>query len=306
MTIPANVIKNAPTLFFSKSEKYLPCDLFFSGKEVINNKQEYDALTSTEKNDVASCYYHITNGKKYTILQYWYYYSFNNYRLDDHEHDFECVKIFINKTTQQPMYINCNVHSYNKVVDLKNKMVPKVKVDLGSHAMLPDIDDLTLPLHSWIWHGTKDKEYKILPKKSIEELRIEVMKNPHQVIDKDFKIIGNDYDLIGIGRFYAPKMPWARIEYYIPERSLPKMEIKKSLVGLEPEEETPSLEFFLGSQKYAFILNKAGINSPKDLVSRNLDLIQSKMKKISKEENLKIIIPSKKEISHWKDLIVKK
>jgi hypothetical protein len=334
LAIPKIVTDNAPTLIYSKGEKYYPCDLFFSGEDVVNNKQKYDEkfdkLETPKKLEDACCYYHVTEGKSYTALQYWYYYANNFYPRDNHEHDFECVKIFVSKKTGLPSYVNCNIHFFNKVVPLKDGKIPDIKVDVGSHAMLPDIDGLKLPFHNWIWHGVKDAKHRTPPKKDMEDLRQEVMVNTDQVMDSGFKIIGDDYDLLG--RFSAPIMPWVRIEYYFPENSLKaikktapqKVAIvtkqglagpSKGRIGLAAkvpavekavvQKEMPSVEFFLGSKAYAYILDKAGISSINDLSKLSVDTIRSKMKVSAQKEGVGIEIPPTAEVARWKEQIVK-
>jgi hypothetical protein len=177
----------------------------------------------------------------------------------------------------------------------------------------------------------------------MEDLRQDVMLTTYPVMDDEFKIIGDDYDILG--RLAAPKMPWARIEYYLPEESLksiteqqarkspaltkqPSAESPKALalgeknlgpskrrpvapkkfqpLRIENQEKTPSLEFFLGSKIYAYVLNKAGINSIEELSCLDVDTIQSRMRTSTQKENLAIAIPSNDEIFRWKGEITRK
>jgi hypothetical protein len=58
------VSQYAPEIQFSKGERYFPCPVFFSGSDIINNKEAYDRLTKKRKKELISCYYHIVEDQK--------------------------------------------------------------------------------------------------------------------------------------------------------------------------------------------------------------------------------------------------
>ena len=215
--VPKQVVDYAPTLVFSKGEKYFPCDIFFAGSNVINNKQEYDKLSEEEKLGNILCYYHVNTGRKYIVYQYWYYYTYNPYRVllfyNDHEHDFESAKIFVGKKSQKPEYIICNIHEKRNSSKIKNGEIPNIHVELGGHGLRPEKQS-----EPWVWFGEKDedKRIKAVPKKpehSCENLRLKVLKQPIGVIDTELRIVGNNFSPTR----KAPQVPWIRSEYYLPE-----------------------------------------------------------------------------------------
>jgi len=345
--VPDKVEQYAPTLIFSKGEKYFPCDMFFSGKKVVENKQEYDKLSEQEKLEKILCYYHINIGQEFIVYQYWYYYAHNPYRIlwsidNNHEHDFECFKLFVGKESTKPEYFTCNIHNDRELTKIKNGKIPIIQVELGGHGLYPEAKS-----KPWYWIGEKDhnKTLKIKPLSSLnscENLRLEVSKKPFDVIDKKFKIIGSDYSIIGKGN--APTMPWIRWEYYLPEMTLlgiqniklpvdslkankfspdiskaiqheREMGVVSSSQYLSFKSEIPELPAenkiksyninkFFTSEKYGYILNEIGINSMNDVIKLEPKEIHLRLDSYNKKNNLKIAIPSIKEIEIWqKELI---
>ena len=337
----------SPTLIFSKGEKYFPCSLFFSGKKVVDNKQEYDKLSEKEKSDKILCYYHINNGRNFIVYQYWYYYAHNPYKIasiinNDHEHDFECFKVFVDKEREIPEYVTCNIHNERVITKINDAEIPKIQVELGGHGLYPETK-----LKPWYWKGDKDieKTFKVKPSSILnncENLRFKVLKEPFDVIDKKFKIIGSDYSIIGKGN--APTMPWIRWEYYLPEKTiLGIQDIKLPVDSLTVNKLSPDINIaiqreremglissrqysnfrseipdlpseniiesfnineFFRSEKYGHILNEIGINFMKDIVNLDPKEIHLQLENYIKENSMKILIPSIKEIELWqKELI---
>jgi hypothetical protein len=342
---PKEVEKYAPTLVFSKGENYFPCDVFFSGKKVVDNKQEYDKLNEQEKLGKISCYYHVNIGRDFTVYQYWYYYAHNPYSIkyflisNNHEHDFECFKVFVGNKSKKPEYITCNRHKDRQLVKLDEGVMPEIKVELGGHGLHADTEPLP-----WYWKGKSDydKMLKVSPLKSCEDLRLKVLQEPFETMDKSFKLIGSDYS--AVGKSSAPTLPWTRWEYYLPEETLigiQKMKLpvrtltidqssdtfleaielgrKKGTISpdqyatlrssfpalrAENEIEPPPFNMFFRSGIYTDILNQVGINSIKNVTTLDSRTIHLLMKKYIKENELKIVIPSTKDIEVWhKELV---
>lgn len=215
MVVPSSVEKYAPTLAFSKGEKYFPCNLFFKGNNIIENKQKYDKLEKSQKDDEVCCYYHVNKGQKHTVYQYWYYYAYNEYALapglrDNHEHDFECFKVFVDKKSGQPKIITCNIHFFREITPIDGE-VPEVKVEKGGHGLFTK-------KKRWRWD--RGHELHVRPTESCEKLRRKMIPLAPQLINTNFKLIGNDYDWLRIGKLAGPQVPWARSEYYLPEKTL--------------------------------------------------------------------------------------
>ena len=193
------VEKYAPTLVFSKEEQYFPCNILFKGEDIVNNKQKYDKLSEEERKEKVCCYYHVNEGERYSVYQYWYYYAYNEYVIidflnflkDNHEHDFECFKVFVDKETGAPKVITCNIHLFYETTQI-NGDIPKIKVEKGGHGLFIGNN------RGWRWD--QGYEIKIQPTDSCEELRGKMMPFIHRFIDTNLKLIGNDYDWFHIGK----------------------------------------------------------------------------------------------------------
>jgi hypothetical protein len=271
-------------------------------------------LNEEEKLQRMCCYYHINKRKDYSVIQYWYYFAYNPKLGDKHEHDFECVKIFIKDKI--PRFITCNVHKWDTTEFLENGRIPDIKVCKDSHAMVPMLN-LKLPTHIWKIEKTSGLKEKVRPTKSVEkDLREEIMRRPFKIINDDFKLYGDNNTPI-IGDFYAPVLPWARIEYYFPEEALKKNEEaihflgeayspKRFMINFSEEfkraKDLPPVEFFLGSKSYAYLLEKMGIASVEDLSRADPKIIRSQMRKMVQENKIDIKLPSTKEILQWVEI----
>lgn len=335
--------KYVPHLFFSKGEKYLPCDIFFAGIDIKSNKEMYDKIADDqEKIDKCICYYNINEGKKYDVYQYWLYYAYNPFKIipifitDDHEHDLECVKVFVGKKSRIPEFITCNIHSERQIVRIINGLIPDILVEDGGHGMLAKIEPFQKP-----WYGFKFKEggheFKPSPKKQCKELMEEIISNP-EVIDNELKLVGNDYG--SVGKMYAPNVPWARWEYYKPEDTLlgfdkiktsinsiivgfndtnlpeaimqsrQKMYITKEqynelgnlIPGLKKDEDLgpPTIET-LFRQPAAQALSQINIHSIDDVMSLNTKDIRSSLGKYIKENKIAMRSPNTTAIKLLKD-----
>lgn len=95
---------------------------------------------------------------EFIVLQYWYFYAFNDWDehggFNNHEGDWETVMVFLDKVTEEPMYVAYSAHhndddpnlnpfqyaSVRRDWDAAEKEVNKVKsyVALGSHANYPN------------------------------------------------------------------------------------------------------------------------------------------------------------------------
>jgi hypothetical protein len=117
------VQKYAPKISFSDGEPYFPCDLFFNGSDIVNNKEEYERRSDNEKEDLITCYYHIVESTKYVAYQYWYYYVYNEYSggwtggmPDTHDHDIEYAIVYVDKTSDTPVAMALNQHHWRNWV----------------------------------------------------------------------------------------------------------------------------------------------------------------------------------------------
>ncbi|MCD4791901.1 MAG: NPP1 family protein [Bacteroidales bacterium] len=93
-------------------------------------------------NQKPAVYFHIAYAGVYTVYQYWYYYADNDW-INDHEHDWEKVFVYVRGTT--PEYIKISSHSdfttyrWSKITKSGNH--PILGVDGGSHAFKTSGED---------------------------------------------------------------------------------------------------------------------------------------------------------------------
>jgi len=233
LTSPPDARTFVPTLAFSKNEQYYPCELFFDGRrDVITNKERYDARTDSDKLGMMCCYYTVVSGLQYYIYEYWFYYAFNPYAIidisknialaDNHEHDFESAYVYVNKETLRPEKIVLNQHFWHNIEEFAGGKI-KVFVERGGHGMFGRrnhwltrlMDELNLL--KWDPGGLEFKPERVIV---VDELRKEVMSDPANILDISGKIIGDDYESSRIGKMFGPSVPWWRPHYYLPETLL--------------------------------------------------------------------------------------
>ena len=207
--------KFAPKISFSKGEQYFPCDLFFAGSDILQNKTAYEALSPTKKQELITCYYHIVETKLFLAYEYWYYYVYNDYHggwtfgaPDIHDHDMEFVIVYVEKSSGNPTAMALNQHHWLNWVWNPNLELP-VFAEEGGHGMFR----VKRALDSWKKDGL---EKTVLPKESVENLRSRfVSPEPANLIDGDGSIKGQSANLVGM--MAKPKVPWVRIrEYTLP------------------------------------------------------------------------------------------
>ena len=189
----------------------------------------------------ASCYYHVVEGSNYSVYEYWYYYSFNDYpflppvtggilnrildflgrkvtpRLaEDHEHDFEFAYVYVSKDTGKVEHLVLNQHFWQNYYPVKGEM-PEIKVELGGHGIFVEKKE-GVYVDRWEEGGPS---MRVSPFADIEELRREfITREPSDLIDKKSRLIGDNYDFLRIGSMWGPEVPWMREHYYLPEATI--------------------------------------------------------------------------------------
>jgi hypothetical protein len=115
---------------------YTSTDLFLDNKlgSFENISADY-ALNAQPKGYYA--YVHIVNDGPWTVIQYWFFYAYNNGPLNDHQGDLEVVQVFLD-TSDNPQIVLLSQHfsgqnAYWKDVE-KQGTHPVVYVAQGSHA----------------------------------------------------------------------------------------------------------------------------------------------------------------------------
>ncbi|MCP8308434.1 MAG: Vps62-related protein [archaeon] len=78
------------------------------------------------------------DGESYIIVQYWFFYAFNNGPLNDHQGDWEVIEIILN-SSEEPIYASYSQHEAGEKTSWANVEKvdgthPKVYVAQGSHA----------------------------------------------------------------------------------------------------------------------------------------------------------------------------
>jgi len=150
----------APTLLIYKGEKYIPLKMNFDNdwdlknnaqnfKKFIENQGNYDLKDLFEK--YSTVYVNKikevkVNNEKYSVYQYWFYWPYNSFIFDWHDHDFELIEVYVN-SNKEVKYIVCSYHILKKIfftnkdyfIKIANKNYNAkdfiIKVEPNSHGM---------------------------------------------------------------------------------------------------------------------------------------------------------------------------
>ncbi len=204
----------APNFWFDTEERYFPCNpLDFNYDKNLQEipaekaKEKYDSLTTQEKLDHFTIFYHLVDDKKNNqwIYEYHLYYVFNEF-TNEHYGDWERVDVYVDKNTKKSIKVIGFAHngSKTKLILANNELNnPKtnhqrILIEKGSHASIPDgdndglfnckrdvsncISSYSFLFDDWSFqdklYGQKikwnDKRYKLL---SMDELKKEYRKN---------------------------------------------------------------------------------------------------------------------------------
>ncbi|MGD0177833.1 MAG: hypothetical protein ABSA50_12400 [Candidatus Bathyarchaeia archaeon] len=210
---PELVRKFAPEISFSKNEPYFPCPIFFSGADIVSNREKYEPLTPDQKRNLISCYYHVSRYESHTAYEYWYYYVYNDYSggwdlgaPDIHDHDMEFAIVYVDNASGTVYALALNQHHWRNWVWMSNDL--KVFAEEGGHGLFRK---RTL-LDSWKPGGLT---IKVDPKESVESLRNKFIDpEPANLMENDGTIKGQT--AIFLGAWAKPKVPWVRQEYVFP------------------------------------------------------------------------------------------
>ncbi len=155
--IPPPASSYAPIFVFRSWESWFPCNPFFNGVlpenfKLVNQESLYTLLSVNDKLSppVAQVYCHgpYCHNQEW-VYDYWVYYLFNDYErrgLQIHDSDWERVVVFVDKSTQEVNKIACSAHGFANIYDksVGGEAIRDhqgVLVELGSHAMAPDINE---------------------------------------------------------------------------------------------------------------------------------------------------------------------
>jgi hypothetical protein len=98
----------APNFHFDSEEKYFPVDPleFYYDKDLneIPGKEaraKYDNLSLQDKLNTFKVFYKITESQNELIYQYWLFYVFNEFVINEHYGDWESVFVYVDKNTKK-------------------------------------------------------------------------------------------------------------------------------------------------------------------------------------------------------------
>jgi hypothetical protein len=149
----------APILVFHPDEKYLPCspEIWGSSPEGLN-PSEYASWAFADKSRNAVIFYRVFSDGNQRVIEYWAYYTYNDYRAGggvfrfwsdvSHSNDLEFIFLTLGRDqtsgTWKVEKIISSAHRTNNVHNIKPTDAPigrlRFLVELGSHASALDLD----------------------------------------------------------------------------------------------------------------------------------------------------------------------
>ncbi|MBC8520774.1 MAG: carboxypeptidase regulatory-like domain-containing protein [Methanomicrobia archaeon] len=129
-TIPEDVLKYAPNLWFDSEEQLYPTSPFFDDEDLSgeDNKNDYYALSFNQKVDNFTIYYHTVDTGEEIVYEYWFYYAYNDW-VNKHYHDWETVYVFVDKATGNVTRVVGSAH----VGGFINNMLENPQLEVGVH-----------------------------------------------------------------------------------------------------------------------------------------------------------------------------
>ena len=134
--LTATLIDSNPTI--SSIASYTTFDYFLGSK--LGN---YTAILADYSSNRATLgytvYAHVYPDGDYIGVQYWFFYTYNDHSLNQHEGDWEMIEILLNESTEEPISAAYSQHFGGEVaawadVEKTNTTHPNVYVAKGSHA----------------------------------------------------------------------------------------------------------------------------------------------------------------------------
>jgi hypothetical protein len=153
-------LRFAPVLAFHPDEKYLPCSptIWRSQKESPGlSGPSYEEASLEEKTRNAVIFYRVFDRNKERVVEYWIYYVNNAYRAGgglfrfrsdtSHFNDLEFIFLILGREPSNNDWriekIISSAHNINNIHKMGFQKAPRriqFLVELGSHAMAPDLD----------------------------------------------------------------------------------------------------------------------------------------------------------------------
>lgn len=106
--------------------------------EDLTNRKVITGIANRGPNDQRpAVYFHHVQSGTYIVYEYWFYYAFNPFILDNHEHDWEKYSIYLKAGI--PCYIRISAHRHDYIYSWsefpKDKTHPILGIQGGSHAI---------------------------------------------------------------------------------------------------------------------------------------------------------------------------
>ena len=239
-----------PNVIQEGSEPYFPVKLNYDGDDDITNNKEWytkfsiGTITKTrgwwrwketrECDQYPAVYVQPaeTEEKKYQVIEYWYYYTYNFYTaVEPHRHDFEAVFVYLQKEPNddfRPVGIRCSCHDFDPVWFEWDAVKTKegrgsthcvLGVEHGGHAMANWVNQELITQDGVIIHydgRVKEKVGRLDSKECGEN-----GKCPWHILCNSDGDQSTDYDqtrfVIEFGLLKWPA-PWQREEWYFPPK----------------------------------------------------------------------------------------
>ena len=183
---------------------------------VEDNYESYATFTINSEQR-PTVYVHAANYGEYRVLEYWYYYAFNDW-INDHEHDWERVFVYLDNANS-PVAVSWSSHQF--AFDCLWQDVPKDRdhpllgVDGGSHAFKDKHEDGVAIL----WDGTIELNDGRLEPAGVDQISWNVRVDSEYVLEPSEFCFG-DPVLTGDDDNDDPKpAPWIRDEWDRPQLS---------------------------------------------------------------------------------------
>ncbi len=134
-------------LVFSPSESYYPVPgLYYDGDQnIANNYQNYrinsaGSYLMDRNNDGyqdAPAYVYVKEDSQYYVVEYWIYYAYNSKQFSEHEHDFEYVFLWVDKSSGEIKRLALNQHMWTNNYEFNGDPgVLYLGVEEGGHGMI--------------------------------------------------------------------------------------------------------------------------------------------------------------------------
>lgn len=204
--------------YWDEGEQAFPVSFTYdeTPRNVEDNYESYATFT-INREQRPTVYVHAANYDEYRVLEYWYYYAFNDW-INDHEHDWERVFVYLDNANS-PVAVSWSSHQFAfgcPWQDVrKDRGHPSLGVDGGSHAF-KDEDEDGVAIR---WDGTIEPNAGHLERAHADQVSWNVLVDGEYGLEPSTFCFG-DPALNGDDDSADPKpAPWERDEWDRPQPS---------------------------------------------------------------------------------------